>query len=55
MKETYTETIVAVDAVLDILRTKWMEEKDEKKKSETMKKIDTVLDERSRLMKLRDA
>lgn len=50
----HIKTIEAVDEVLGMLREKWMKEKDEKNKTKTMKKIDSVLDERSRLMKLRD-
>lgn len=50
----HIKTIEAVDEVLGMLREKWMKEKDEKNKDKTMKKIDSVLDERGRLMKLRD-
>lgn len=54
-KKTQPEVIQAVDEVLSLLREKWMGEKDDKKKAELFKKIDSVLDERFRLMKLRDA
>jgi hypothetical protein len=49
------EAIEAVDEVLCLLREKWMNEKDNKKKAQLFKKIDPVLDERLRLMKLRDS
>jgi hypothetical protein len=54
-KKTQPEVIQAVDEVLSLLREKWMGEKDDKKKAELFKKIDSVLDERLRLMKLRDS
>lgn len=54
MKNPHIETISAVDEVLSILREKWMSEKDNKKKDALFKKIDGVLDERFRLMVLRD-
>lgn len=47
--------IQAVDEVLDLLREKLMGTKDDKKKADLMKKVDAVLDERLRLMKLRDS
>lgn len=47
--------IQAVDEVLDLLREKLQATKDDKKKVDLMKKVDAVLDERLRLMKLRDA
>jgi hypothetical protein len=54
-KKKQPEVIQAVDEVLSLLREKWMGEKNDKKKAELFKKIDSVLDERFRLMKLRDA
>jgi hypothetical protein len=54
-EEKQPEVIPAVDEVLSLLREKWMGEKNDKKKAELFKKIDSVLDERFRLMKLRDA
>jgi hypothetical protein len=50
----HVKTIVAIDEVLGMLREKWMSEKDDAAKSKVMTKIDSVLDERGRLMKLRD-
>jgi len=55
MKKKQPEVIEAVDEVLGLLREKWMSETDDKKKAELSKKIDSVLDERLRLMKLRDS
>jgi hypothetical protein len=54
-KQKQPAVIEAVDEVLGLLREKWMNEKDDKKKVELSKKIDSVLDERLRLMKLRDS
>ena len=54
MKKKQPEVIQAVDEVLSLLREKWMSEKNDKKKAELFKKIESVLDERFRLMKLRD-
>lgn len=54
-KKKQPEVIQAVDEVLSLLREKWMGEKNDKKKAELFKKIESVLDERFRLMKLRDA
>jgi|694.fasta_scaffold14164_14 hypothetical protein len=54
-KQKQPAVIEAVDEVLSLLREKWMNEKDDKKKVELSKKIDSVLDERLRLMKLRDS
>lgn len=53
-KKQRNAVIEAVDEVLGLLREKWMNEKDDKKKVELFKKIESVLDERLRLMKLRD-
>jgi hypothetical protein len=53
-KKQQNAVIEAVDEVLGLLREKWMNEKDDKKKVELFKKIESVLDERLRLMKLRD-
>lgn len=53
-KKQQHAVIEAVDEVLGLLREKWMNEKDDKKKVELFKKIESVLDERLRLMKLRD-
>lgn len=50
----HVKTIIAIDEVLGMLREKWMGEKDDAAKSKVMTKIDSVLDERGRLMKLRD-
>ncbi len=55
MKRNNLVVIEAVDGVLRLLREKWMNEKDNKKKAQLFKKIDLVLDERLRLMKLRDS
>ena len=46
--------ISQVDDKLTILRESWMDSKPEKK-ARWMAKIDAALDERSKLMKLRDA
>jgi hypothetical protein len=54
-KQKQPAVIEAVDEVLSLLREKWMNEKDDKKKVKLSKKIDSVLDERLRLMKLRDS
>jgi hypothetical protein len=54
MKKKQPVVIEAVDEVLGLLGEKWMNEKDDKKKAQLFKKIDSVLDERLRLMKLRD-
>jgi hypothetical protein len=54
MKNKQPEVIQAVDEVLSLLREKWMNEKDDKQKAKLFKKIESVLDERFRLMKLRD-
>lgn len=53
-KNPHAETIEAIDEVLTILREKYMNEKNEDGKLKIMNKIDKVLDERCRLMKLRD-
>jgi hypothetical protein len=48
-----TDQIAQVDEKLSILRESWMDSKPEKK-AVWMTKIDAALDERSKLMKIRD-
>lgn len=48
-----TDQIAQVDEKLTILRESWMDSKPEKKET-WMTKIDAALDERSKLMKIRD-
>lgn len=54
-KKEQPTVIQAVDDVLSMLRQKWIDEKNEKEKAQIFKKIDSVLEERFRLMKLRDS
>jgi hypothetical protein len=52
----HVKTIAEMDAVLlHSLRKSWLEAKDPKEKEKYMKKLDSALDERLRLMKLRDS
>jgi len=53
MKNEYIEKIAQVDEKLSILRESWMDSQQEKKPA-WMSKINAALDERSKLMKLRD-
>lgn len=53
MKQHTLLQIVQVDEKLTILRESWMDSRPEKK-STWMAKIDAALDERSKLMKIRD-
>lgn len=57
MKKTnpHINTIIAVDEVLSMLREKLIASKTDKDKADVMSKINSVLDERLRLMKLRDS
>ena len=55
MKKKQPLVIEAVDEVLSLLREKLIGENDNIKKAMILKKIDAVLDERLRLMKLRDS
>ena len=57
MKKKQKQPLVidAIDDVLSLLREKLINESDDKKKAQLLKKIDAVLDERLRLMKLRDS
>lgn len=48
-----TDQIAQVDEKLTILRESWMDSKPEKKEA-WMAKINAALDERSKLMKIRD-
>jgi len=54
MSQDPIQQIAQLDETLSILRESWMDAKEEKK-PEWMNKINAKLDERSRLMKLRDA
>lgn len=54
-KQKQPLVIEAIDDVLSLLREKLINESDDKKKAQLLKKIDAVLDERLRLMKLRDS
>jgi hypothetical protein len=53
MNQDTLQQIAQVDKKLTILREGWMDSKPEKK-STWMTKIDAALDERSKLMKIRD-
>lgn len=53
MNQDTLQQIAQVDEKLTILRESWMDSKPEKK-STWMAKIDAALDERSKLMKIRD-
>jgi hypothetical protein len=55
MKAEYIRLIAAQDAVLSTLREFWMDAKTPVERAKHMKRIDTSLDERSRLMRCRDA
>jgi len=54
MKKEYIKLIKEHDKTLDYLRKEWMEALDTKTKAPWREKLDTALDERLRLMKLRD-
>lgn len=51
----YDSLIVEVDKLLGTLRIKWMEARDETEKGQWMRRINTSLDERLRLMAARGA
>jgi len=53
-KASYKKLIKEVDKLLDILRSGWMESKDIKEKEKYQERLNGALDERIRLMKLRD-
>lgn len=53
MNQDALQQIAQVDEKLKILRESWMDSKPEKKAT-WMAKIDAALDERSKLMKIRD-
>ena len=53
MNQNILQQIAHVDEKLTILRESWMDSKPEKK-STWMAKIDSALDERSKLMRIRD-
>ncbi len=55
MKEHYKVCIENTDSCLSLLRSFWLEEKNLDLKTKWWEKIDSALDERLRLMKLRDA
>ena len=55
MKKKQHLVIEAIDEVLSLLREKLIGKTDNIEKAELWKKIDAVLDERLRLMKLRDS
>lgn len=54
MKEEYQQIIEEYDKTLSMLREEWMSEKDKSKALVWIEKINQFLDERLRLMKLRD-
>lgn len=53
-KESYTNLIVELDRVLSTLRGFWLEASGDTDKEKWRKRLDDSLDERLRLMKLRD-
>ena len=54
MKDEYIKLISELDRTIDLLRTHWLEAQF-KDKARWLSRIDTTLDERLRLMALRDA
>jgi len=55
MKTEYVTHIAELDKTLKMLSDMWKDEKDKKKITQFRSRIDSMLDERLRLMKLRDA
>lgn len=54
MKEEYMKLIAERDVIISELRDSWMKEENLIEKEKLMRKINKQLDERIRLMKLRD-
>lgn len=54
-KAHYINLIVQTDATLAMLREFWIGASNDNERSKMMERIDKALDERARLMKLRDA
>jgi len=54
MKQHYIKLIEEVDKTLSLVRVYWLDGRDEFEKSKWMKRINELLDERLKLMKLRD-
>jgi len=54
MKEEYIKLIAERDVMIGELRVSWMKEENLIEKEKLMRKINKQLDERLRLMKLRD-
>lgn len=55
MHSQYVALIAEMDKNLAMVRTFWIESRDDLEKSRNMKRLNELLDERIRLMKARDA
>lgn len=55
MHSEYIKLIAELDKTLSMVRTLWMEAKPADEKAKWRVRLDELLDERSRLMKARDA
>lgn len=55
MRDQYIALIAELDKTISMVRSFWIEARDEGEKRKNMLRLDQLLDERFRLMKLRDA
>ncbi len=55
MTQEYEKLIIEIDSILSMVRTLWIESRDDFEKRRNAKRLDELLDERLRLMKARDA
>ncbi len=55
MTQQYVNLISELDKTIEMVRSFWIESRDDVEKNKNMKRLDELLDERLRLMKARDA